>query len=104
MSASLRTKKIHERKEQLTEECVRECDCINPLHIGICRKVGVNEEENGHVDGLAGIQLLLFETKTLDFAEIGCYLARAYTICRNANDIIGAFVRGSVECQCGLAR
>lgn len=88
----------------LTEEGVRQCNRINALHSGIRSEVWINEEEDGHIHGLASIELLLLKAKALNLAEIRCNLAGSHTVCRNSDDIVRAFVGCGVKCECSLAR
>lgn len=56
---------------RLTEECIRQRYRINSPHRRIIHEIRIDEEEYRHIHRLAGIQPLLFKTKTLNLAEIG---------------------------------
>ena len=87
-----------------TEECVRECDRINPSHSGIFDKVWIDEEEHRHIDALPSIQPLLLKTETLNLAEIRRDLCRRYTIRSDADNITIRLICRSVESEGRLSR
>lgn len=87
-----------------TKERVVQSDGVNPLHIRVLQKLRVDVEEDGHVDRLALVQPLLFETETLYLAKVRRDLRRCHTVCCHADDVLLlALVGGSVERQSGLA-
>lgn len=88
----------------LTEECIGKGDGINSLHCRILREIRIDEEENRHVHGFPGIQLLFFEAKALDLAEVRSDLSGRDTVRRDSDDIRRTFVRRSIESQCRFAR
>ena len=80
-----------------TEERIGQCDRIYFCHRRIIDKVGINEEENRHIDRLASVESLLFEAKALNFTEIRRHLRRGDTIRSDPNDILGALVRCCIK-------
>jgi hypothetical protein len=86
------------------EKRITQRHCLDPLHIRVHDKLGINVKEHRHVHRLARIQSLLLKAKALDLAEIWRYLARRHAVCCYANDIFGRLIGRGVESQCRFAR
>jgi hypothetical protein len=86
------------------EKRITQRHCLDPLHIRVHDKLGINVKEHRHIHRLARIQTLLLEAKALDLAKVRRNLARCDTVCRNANDIFAGLVGRGVESQCRFAR
>ena len=93
-----------QQPDQLTEESVVQRNRINDLHSRILKKLGINVEENRHVNSLASIQPLIFKAETLNLAEIRRYLPRSDRVCSYSNNIFFRGVGGSVKSQGGFSR
>jgi len=82
------------------EESVIQRYSIDPLHSRILQELGIDIEEDGHVDRLAFIQPLLLEAEALDLAEIRRHLRGRHAVRRHAYDVFRLrVVRCSVERQ-----
>ena len=77
---------------------------LDPLHIRIHDKLGINVKEHRHVHRLARIQALLLKAEALDLAEIRRHLTRRDAVRRYANDIFAGLVRCGVESERRFAR
>lgn len=86
------------------EERVTQRHSLNPLHVDVVHKVGVNIKENGHVHRLARIQPLLLKAKALDLAKIRRHLPRRDRVRGHSNDVLVRLVGRGVEGECGFAR
>ncbi len=80
------------------EKGVAQRDGIDAFHGRIFCELGVNEEEHRHIDRLACVEPLLFETEALDLAEVWCHLCWCHRVCSHPDDVCVALVLGSVEC------
>ena len=80
-----------------TEKGIGQRDRIYFCHRRVVNKVGIDEEEDGHIDGLSSIEPLLFETEALDFAKIWGHLSWSNTIGSDPNDILSTLVRSRIE-------
>lgn len=82
------------------EKSIIQRNRINPLHIWILQKFGINVKENRHIHRLASIQPLLLEAETLNLTEIRRHLTRCHAVCCHANYILLlAQIRCGVKCQ-----
>lgn len=79
------------------EKCIIQRHRLNALHIRIRRKLGIDIEEDGHIDRLAGVQALLFEAEALDLGEVGGDLARRNRVGGDADDVVAGLVGRGVE-------
>lgn len=104
IAISKKGKKKRGAGAKLTKEGIIQRDLINTPHIQIAQQVGVEVEEDGHVDGLAGVEALLLEAEALDLAEIGGHLGRGDAVRGHADNVRVAAVRRRVEGQRRLAR
>lgn len=86
------------------EKRVTQRHSLNPLHVDIVHKVGINIEENRHVDRLAGVQPLLLEAKALNLAEIRRHLPRCDRVRSHSDNILVRLVGRGVESERGFAR
>jgi hypothetical protein len=86
------------------EKRVTQRHSLNPLHVDIVHKVGVNIEENRHIDRLARVQPLLLKAEALNLAEIRRHLPRRDRVCGNSDDILIRLVGRGVERERGFAR
>ena len=89
---------------ELTEEGIAQGDLVDTAHIEVVEHVRVEVEEDGHVDGLAGVETLLLEAEALDLAEVGGDLGGGDAVGGDADDVGVAAVGGGVEGEGGLAR
>lgn len=75
---------------------------LNPLHIDIIHKLGINIKENRHIHRLARVQPLLLKTKALNLGKILRHLTRRNGVCGYADDVFVRLVCGGVEGEGGF--
>lgn len=85
------------------EKGIIQGDCSDIFRIDIVHKLRIDVEEHWHIHCFPSIQTLLLKAKTLDLAEVWCYLAGSHRVCRYSYYIVGRLVRCGVECEGGLA-
>lgn len=97
-------KKIKDtRHRKLTEESIVQRQLLDTSHIRIIHEIRIDIEEDRHVDRLPRIQPLLLEAETLNLAKVRRYLTRCHAVRRHPDDVLVAFIRCGIECQCCLA-
>jgi hypothetical protein len=88
---------------QLTKESIAQRHGINPFHRGVIAKFGIYKEENRHINGLTGIELLLLEAKALNLAKVRCHLSGGNRVRGYADDITLAHICRRIKRQRRLA-
>ena len=92
------------RKDRRTEERIRQRDRIYFCHCRIVDKVRIDEEEDRHIDSLPGVEPLLFEAKTLYFAEVWRHLRWSNAVGSDPDDVLSTLVRCRIKRERCLPR
>lgn len=103
----------------LPEESVAQDYIVQAIQTRLIVDIPINKEKDWQVDLFPSSNLLLFETKALDFGKVRCdlesvtascatelrtHLLRGHVVCRNPNQILVRIVLCRIKRKCRLSR